>query len=135
MDINNNLEEMMGKKSWAVVGVTAKKERFGYKIWKILQKHGYEVYGVNPNYDEIEGEKIYNNLKDLPKKVDVIDMVVSPRIGSRTLDEAKELGIDYIFFQPGSFDDEIIEKANNMGFKFVKDCIYARLKEKERIGS
>ena len=45
------------KKLWVVAGVTAKKDRFGYKIWKILKDHSYEAYGVNPNYDEIEGEK------------------------------------------------------------------------------
>lgn len=131
MDLSKNRDEMVEKKSWAVVGVTAKKDRFGYKIWKILKKHGYEVYGVNPNYDEIEGEKIYHSLKDLPKKVDVVDMNVSPRHGMNTLDEAKELGIEYIFFQPGSHDDEITQKAEELELKYAKDCIYAILKNKE----
>ena len=132
MDYKKNKDEMLEKKIWAVVGVTAKKDRYGYKIWKILKKHGYEVYGVNPNYDEIEGEKIYHNLKELPVKVDVVDIAVAPRHGANTLDEAKELGIEYIFFQPGSYDDELVEKANELGFKYViKDCIYVTLKNKE----
>lgn len=131
MSYVNNIDEIVEKKVWAVVGVTAKKDRFGYKIWRTLQKHGYEVYGVNPNYSEIEGEKIYHNLKELPKKVDVVDMVVAPRHGMNTLEEAKELGIEYIFFQPGSHDSEIIQKAEEEGFKYVKDCIYAILKSKE----
>lgn len=131
MDFVKNRDEMIEKKVWAVVGVTAKKDRYGYKIWKTLQKHGYEVYGVNPNYSEIEGEMIYHNLMELPKKVDVVDMVVAPKHGTNTLDEAKQLGIEYIFFQPGSFDDEIIQKADELEFKYVKDCIYAILKKKE----
>ncbi|HZJ99592.1 MAG TPA: CoA-binding protein [Tissierellaceae bacterium] len=131
MDSDRILKEMMEKKVWAVVGVTAKKERFGYKIWKILQKHGYEVYGVNPNYDEIEGQKIYKSLKNLPKKVDVIDMVVSPKIGTNTLDEAKELGIDNIFFQPGTYNDEILKKSEDLGFIYVIDCVYAILRQRE----
>lgn len=136
MDFSKNRDEMMEKKTWAVVGVTAKRDRFGYKIWKILQKHGYEVYGVNPNYDEIEGEKIYHNLKELPKMVDVIDIVVSPKHGTKTLDEAKELDIEYIFFQPGSYDNELVKKADELGFKYlINDCVYAILKQKERIDS
>ena len=131
MDSNRILEEIMEKKVWAVVGVTAKRERFGYKIWKILQKHGYEVYGVNPNYDEIEGQKIYHSLEDLPKKVDVIDMVVSPKIGTTTLEEAKELGIDYIFFQPGTYNDEILKKSDDLDLKYVIDCVYAILRQRE----
>lgn len=124
-------DEMVEKKIWAVVGVTAKKHRFGYKIWKILQEHGYEVYGVNPNYTEIEGIKIYPNLRELPKKVDVVNMVLAPRHGIHVLDDAKELGIENIFFQPGSHDDEIIKKAEELGIKYVKDCIYAILRSKE----
>jgi len=128
----NVKEEMLQKKLWVVAGVTAKKDRYGYKIWKKLKEHGYETYGVNPNYDNIEGEKIYPTLKDLPKKVDVLDMVVSPKIAIKTLEEAKEANIEYIWFQPGSYNDEVIEKAKELGLKILyNDCVYARLKEKE----
>ena len=131
-DFNKWKKEMLDKKVWAVVGVTARKDRYGYKIWKTLIKHGYTVYGVNPNYDEIEGEKIYHNLKELPEKVEVVDMVVSPKHSVNTLDEAKELGIEYIFFQPGTYDDEIVKKAEDLDFKYlIDDCIYATLKRKE----
>lgn len=128
----NMREEMLQKKLWVVAGVTPKKDRYGYKIWKKLKEHGYETYGVNPNYDNIEGEKIYPTLKDLPKKVDVLDMVVSPKIAIKTLEEAKEANIEYIWFQPGSYNDEVIEKAKELGLKILyNDCVYARLKEKE----
>mgnify|MGYP000961815003 CR=1 FL=1 len=122
-------QEMLEKKTWAVVGVTAKKDKWGYKIFNILKEHNYETYGISPNYDEIEGNKIYHSLSELPVKIDVIDMVVSPKISLTTLEEAKELGIEYIFFQPGTYNDEVIEKAKELGFKYLtKDCIYATLR-------
>ncbi|NLV89415.1 MAG: CoA-binding protein [Tissierellia bacterium] len=125
-------EEMLQKKLWVVAGVTAKKDRFGYKIWKILKDHNYEAYGVNPNYDEIDGEKVYHSVKDLPKKVEVLDMVVRPNIALKTLEEAKEANIEYIWFQPGSYNEEVIEKAKELGFKILYgDCVYAALKQKE----
>ncbi|WFA09609.1 CoA-binding protein [Tissierella sp. Yu-01] len=127
----NVKEVMLDKKVWAVVGVSAKKNKWGYKIFKILKDHNYETYGISPNYDDIEGDKIYHSLKDLPKKVDVIDMVVSPKIAMNTLEEAKELGIEYIFFQPGTYDDEVIAKAEELGLKYLTgDCIYAILRNK-----
>lgn len=126
-------KEMLGKKTWAVVGVTANEKKYGYKIWKKLLEHNYETYGVNPNYDEIQGNRIYSSLKDLPKKVDVIDMVVPPKISLTTLDEAKELGIKYIWFQPGTYNDEVIKKAKALGFEILyDDCVLATLIEKER---
>lgn len=130
MDMQENKEIMLEKKIWAVAGVTGRKERFGYKIWKILKQYGYTTYGVNPNYDELEDEKIYHRLVDIPEKIEVLDMVVPPNIAMKTLDDAKEAGIEYIWFQPGSFNNEVIEKANNMGFKILyNDCIYATLKK------
>lgn len=123
-------EEMLDKKLWVVAGVTAKQDRFGYKIWKTLKDFGYETYGVNPNYDEIEGETIYHSVKDLPKKVDVLDMVVPPKIAIKTLEEAKEAEIEYIWFQPGSYNDEVLEKARELGLKILyDDCVYATLRK------
>ena len=128
-DMEKNKKEMLEKKIWVVAGVTARKERFGYKIWKILKEHDYKTYGVNPNYDEIEGEIIYHSVLDLPEKVDVLDMVVGPSLAMKTLDEAKEAGIEYIWFQPGSFNDEVISKAKELNFKILyNDCVYAELK-------
>lgn len=124
----NIKEEMLEKKVWAVAGVTERKDRYGYKIWKKLKEHDYETYGINPNYDEIEGDKIYHSVKDIPKKIDVLNMVVAPKIGMKTLDEAKEAGIEYIWFQPGSFNDEIIARAKELEFKILyDDCIYVVL--------
>ena len=129
MDMKQNKEEMLEKKIWAVAGVTGKKERYGYKIWKTLKEHDYTAYGVNPNYDELEDEKIYHALVDIPEKIEVLDMVVGPNIAMKTLDDAKEAGIEYIWFQPGSYDDDVIEKAKKMDFKILyDDCIYATLK-------
>lgn len=132
MDFKVIKQEMLDKKKWVVVGVSEKHDRWGYKTWKKLKEHNYEVYGVSPNYEEIEGDKIYSSLSELPEKVDVLDMVVSPKIAMNILDEAKATNIDYIFFQPGTYNNKVIEKASSLGFKYViDDCIYSTLRSKE----
>lgn len=125
-------EKMLESKTWVVVGVSSKKDKWGYKIWKILKEHGYKTYGVNPNYDEIEGEKIYKSLSDLPEKVDVIDMVVPRKVSMETLKEAKDLGIEYIFFQPGTYDNEVVGLAEELELNYLTgDCVYAELRGRE----
>lgn len=122
-------EGMLDKKVWAVVGATEKKDKWGSKIYKILKEHGYETYAVSPNYEEIDGDKAYKSVKDIPQKVDVIDMVVAPKIALNVLEEAKEAGIEYIFFQPGTYNDEVVAKAEELGLKYLlDDCIYRILK-------
>lgn len=132
MDFDKIREEMLNKKSWAVVGATINKEKFGYKIWKKLKKHNYTTYGVNPNYEEIDGERIYRNLSEVPEDIDVVDMVV-PHIASlHLLDEINELGIEYVFFQPGTYNDEVVKKAEKLGLKYlIGDCIYQILLDRE----
>lgn len=121
-------QEMLDKKIWVVVGVTDKTDRFGYKIWKKLKEHGYTAYGVHPKLDELEGEKIYRSLAELPELPEVLNMVVGPKIAMGVLDQAKELGIEYIFFQPGSYDEEVIEHTRALGLKYLDgDCIHRTL--------
>ncbi|NLL81578.1 MAG: CoA-binding protein [Tissierellia bacterium] len=124
-------QEMLDKKIWAVVGVSGKKEKWGYRLYNILKENDYKVYGVSPNYDEIEGDRVYHSLKDVPEKVDVINMVVSPRISINILGEANSLGIEYVFFQPGSYNNEVVAKAEELGLKYlIGDCVYAILKNR-----
>lgn len=125
---------MLDKKIWAVVGVTKNKDKFGYKIFKKLKNHGYETFGVNFKYKEVDGEKIYSSLKDIPKKVEVVNIVVPPKVTLKILDEIEELGIKYVWFQPGTFDEAVMEKANKLSFKSLfYDCVYTRLLNKEKI--
>ena len=86
-------EEILKSKKWAVVGATENPDKYGYKIYMKLKNKGYTVYAVNPNYTEIDGDKCFPNLTDLPETPDVIDMVVAPRFGMRYVEQAAEAGI------------------------------------------
>ncbi|SNS35978.1 hypothetical protein SAMN05446037_1008142 [Anaerovirgula multivorans] len=128
--IEKNKKEMLQKKVWAVVGATPDTEKFGYKIYKKLKAHGYTVYAVNPKYEKIEGDKVYKDLKDLPEKPECIDMVVGPKISKMILNEIKELEIPYVWFQPGTFDEETIDKAEGYNLNIVYyDCVLVALGE------
>ncbi len=129
MDQNEIKDTMMNLKKWAVVGATPKKEKFGYKIWKMLPEHGYTAYGVHPVRKEIEGRKVYQSLSELPETPDVINMIVGPQRGGAILEEGARLGIKYVFFQPGSYDEELVKKAEELGYTYLTgDCVYAILK-------
>ncbi|SKC70512.1 CoA-binding protein [Maledivibacter halophilus] len=129
-DIEKIKKEMLDKKVWAVVGANPKESKFGYKIFKKLKEKGYEVYGVNPVYEEIEGEKLYKSIKDLPVKPDCVNMVVSPKRTNPIIEEIADSGIEYVWFQPGSFDGETIDLAEEKNLKFVYyDCVLVALGE------
>ncbi len=127
-DITKNKEEMLERKRWVVVGATPNEEKFGYKIFKTLKEHQYTVWGINPNYKELEGEKIYSDLKSLPEKPGCISVVVPPAVSLKLVEEAAREGIDYIWFQPGTYDQEVLEKAKELNLKTVyNDCVLVTL--------
>jgi predicted CoA-binding protein len=116
-------ETMLQKKVWAVVGANEDREKFGNKIYRRLKTRGYEVYAVNPMNETIEGDKCYKDLSSLPKVPEVIDMVVSPKRGIPILEEAAKLGIQFIWLQPGTYDDELLKKIDELGLKAVQACV------------
>ena len=118
------LEELMlEKKVWAVVGANQNPEKYGNMIYRKLKAKGYETYAVNPMYEEIEGDTCYKDLSSLPKVPDVIDMVISPKRGKPIIEEAANLGVKYIWFQPGTYDEEVLELSKRLGIQTVQACV------------
>lgn len=105
----------------AVVGATQKKEKYGYKVYKALKDHQYEVYPVNPFYDEIDGEKCYKNLSSLPKIPEVLDIIISPDKSGHFIKEASTLGCEFIWFQPGAESDYLINLLQDLGLKVISN--------------
>jgi len=103
----------------AVLGATINKEKFGYKIYKVVKESGFTVYPVNPKYDEIDGDKCYHGLKELPKKPDVVITVVPPSVTEDIVRQCKELGINRVWMQPGSESDEAISYCKENGIEVI----------------
>ncbi|MEM2377929.1 MAG: CoA-binding protein, partial [Candidatus Korarchaeum sp.] len=51
----------------AVVGVSRNPEKWGYKLYRFFKGHYRKVYPVNPGADEIDGDKVYPDLRSLPE--------------------------------------------------------------------
>lgn len=119
------IQEMLGKKTWAVAGVSTNKEKFGYIIYKRLKEKGYKVYAINPKADEIDGEKCYKDLDELPEVPEVINIVTPPEVTEQIVEKCKALGINYIWMQPGAESEKAIESARKAGLKVLHNtCVY-----------
>ena len=119
---------MLDENTWAVVGASTNRQKFGYKVLKRLMDKGYKVYPVNPNYKEIDGIKCYPALGDLPELPGAVSVIVPPAAGLVLLEEAAGLGIKKLWFQPGAESDEIMEKAEKLGLELVYNrCVLIEL--------
>ncbi len=121
-------EAMLEKKIWAVIGANNDPGKFGNIIYRKLKSEGYEVYPVNPLHDKVEGDLCYPNLTSLPKKPEVLDMVVSPKRGKAFIEEAAALGIPYVWLQPGTTDTELLKLIQEKRLTAVQACVLVALR-------
>lgn len=124
MTSKESVDNFLNCKNLAVVGVSRKSSKFGNVIYKELKKKGFNVYGVNPNMESVEGDKCYKNLHELEGKVDGIVNVVSKAQTSDVAKEANEIGIKNFWMQQGSESDEAIKYCQENGINEIhKECI------------
>ncbi len=112
-------KELLNYENWVVIGKVLDPERFPYKILKSLEQGNYNVEGVYPK--DTTGE-VYKSLKDVPYKIDVIDLCITPALGLDVVKEAKELGIDKILIQPGAESTEILNYCREEGITAIENC-------------
>ena len=96
------LTKLVRSGTWAVVGASEDRSKFGNITFRELQRRGKKVYPVNPKAGDVEGETAYASLGDLPEHVDCALIVVPPKLGESVVRQADEAGIDSVWFQPGA---------------------------------
>ena len=122
------INEMLDKKVWAVVGVSADRSKFGYKVYKRLKKSGYTVYAVNPKLDELEGDKVYPDLASLPEVPEVVNCVVPPKVTTDIVSQCAEEGIRYVWMQPGADCSEAFALAKDKNIEAERACVLSQLR-------
>lgn len=120
---SQSVENILGQKTFAVVGVSRNGKKFGNAIYKEMKKKGYRVFAVNSYAGEIEGEKCFASLKDLPEKPGAVILSVKPSETEKVVREAFDCGIKNIWMQQGSESEEAVKfcKENNIN-EVHKEC-------------
>ena len=112
----------------ALVGASNDKSKFGNRIYRDLKNKGYNVVPINPKDEKIEGDKAYTSIEMMEDLPDIVNFVVPPPIAMKVAQNAVELGIEYLWFQPGSESDEIEDWLKNTdGIKYlINACIMVK---------
>ena len=115
----------------AVVGLSADWFRPSYFAAKYMQAHGYTVIPVNPRYPDILGERCYQSLRDIPVKVDMVDVFRNTEDVGPIADDAIAIGAKVLWQQLGVHNIEAAARAEAAGLECVVDrCVkieHARL--------
>lgn len=115
----------------AVVGLSANKERPSYGVSDYLKKHGYKIIPVNPNEDQILGERCYTSVMSIDEQVDVVDIFRRSEEVDTIVDEAIKIGAKTVWMQEGVVNEQAAEKARDAGLEVIMDM--CMMKEHRRI--
>jgi len=104
-------------KTWAVVGCSPDPHRDSHRIAALLQRHGYRVIPVNPNCDDVLGERAYPSLDAVPasERIEVVDIFRRSDAAGAHVDEAIAVGARAVWLQLGVIDEEACARARAAG--------------------
>ena len=111
-------------RSIAVVGLSANWWRPSHFAAKYMLEHGYEIIPVNPQYAEVLGQKCYASLRDIPRKVDIVDCFQATARIMPIAEDAIAIGARVLWQQIGVTNQEAAQKALDAGLDSVMDrCV------------
>ncbi len=100
----------------AVTGVSRTPKTHGSNnVYRRLRDRGYRVFAVNPNAQEVEGDRAYADLKSIPGGVQAVVIGTRPEIAEETMHECAELGITQVWLHRGPGAGSVSEAATDFG--------------------
>ncbi|MEJ1161303.1 CoA-binding protein [Prosthecomicrobium sp. N25] len=110
-----------GVKSIAIVGASNNNVRPSYFVQKYLISKGYEIWPINPGLagQEILGRPVHGSLRELPGKVDMVDIFRGAEHAGPIVEDAIALGAKVVWMQLGVRNDEAAARAEAAGLKVV----------------
>lgn len=109
----------------AVVGASPRPNRPSHRVMRFLQARGYRCIPVNPNAagSEINGERVYARLADIPRdvvgQIDMVDIFRRSELAGAAVDEAIATGAKSVWMQLDVRDDAAAARAEAKGLKVV----------------
>src|ERR1044072_3333188 len=122
--IKEAAEDFLANKRIAVTGVSRDPKTYGANVvYRRLRERGYNVFAVNPNATEVEGDKAYESLTSIPGGVDAVVIGTRPDRADATMNEWADLGIKQVwmhrYFGGGSVSDSATRYGPQPAIAFI----------------
>jgi predicted CoA-binding protein len=109
-------------KTVAVIGASSNRDKFGNKALRAFAKRGYTVIPINPTETEVEGHRAFASVLDVPGAIDLATLYVPPPAGIRVMDDLVKKGVPEVWLNPGADDRTVVDRAQALGLKTVRQC-------------
>jgi len=122
---DEQLKEILEKtKTIAVVGISDKENLPSHTVPRYLQEKGYKIFPINPNYEQVLGEKSYQDLTSVEPHIDIVLIFRQSSYVKEIVDQAIKIGTEVVWMPEGIINLEASSTAKGAGLDVVVDtCI------------
>ena len=115
----------------ALLGASAKTDRYAYKAFKLLVSHGHKVFLINPQLADVEGEPVYPSLAALSKPIDTLTVYVGSQKLPALLNEMLAAKPKRVIFNPGTEEPKVIATLKAAGIDVWEACTLVLLRTQQ----
>ena len=124
------LDKIFKPKSIAVIGASTKENSVGHSLFKNLLDSGFkgQLFPINPKSKELLGKKAYDNIKNVPSKVDLAVIILPAKFVPQVVEECGQAGVGGLLIISAGF-----KEAGEAGEKMVQEVLTTSRKYGMRI--
>lgn len=118
-------ELLLRVRTIAVVGLSPRPNRSSHQVALHMRRFGYRIVPVRPAVDAVLGEKAYASLREVPDRIDLVDVFRAPEHVDSIVDDCLALGLPAMWLQLEVVNVPAAERARAAGMTVVMNrCLY-----------
>jgi predicted CoA-binding protein len=116
-------DEFLAQHRIAIAGVSRDPKQPANLIYRRLRDTGHEVFAVNPQAQEVEGDRCYASVRAIADGVDGVVIVTPPGATLGVVDDCSAAGVPRVWIHrgmgPGSSSPAAVERRHEQGIKVI----------------
>ena len=102
MTSRSSIDEFLGRKRFAVVGVSRDPKDFTRAMFRELRNRGYDAVPINPNVQDVDGVPCFASLREVHPAVEAALLMTKPAVTDEVVKECAETGIRQVWMYRGA---------------------------------
>ena len=112
----------------AILGASAKPDRYSRRAFEMLREYGHRVLPINPALDEILGEKCFPTISAAPKPIDTVTIYLNESRSTPLIEDIISAKPRRIIMNPGAENVALADRAATAGIAVVEACTLVLLR-------
>ena len=106
----------------AVLGASAKPDRYSYQALKLLVEKGHRAFPIHPRLEAIEGTPVCASLAAVPEPIDTITVYLSARRSDPLADDLVAAGPRRVIYPPAAENPALQRRLADAGVEVLEAC-------------